>query len=173
MLAENLPPGVTVALPQIGLIFVGVVIERHYISRVTAFTNALALITHVATQSNVGFWFGVYADLGLFMGLAGMIAYLTEKSLPTEYYLVSLFLYSGLSVGAVILLPDQWVIGLIGAAIVTVLIGLLSPSNVTLMYTDRLDGAVYQYARGRIVEHVDYESGYQARIDLLEAIRNE
>jgi hypothetical protein len=159
------------ALPQLGLIFVGILIERHYVSRVTAFTNSLALIAHVANKPDVGFWYGIYADLGLLMGLIGILAYLTETSLRMEYYLGSLFLYSGLPVGAVIILSDQWVLGLIASAIITTLIGYLTDAK--LIYTDWLDGAVYQYAKGVTIQHTNYENGYKADIDLLDALRND
>ncbi|WP_435185415.1 hypothetical protein [Halobellus sp. EA9] len=171
MFTENLPPALALALPQLGLIFVGILIERHYVSRVTAFANSLALVAHVATRSNVGFWFGVYADVGLLLGIVGILAYLTENSLRTEYYLGSLFLYSGLPVGTVILLPDQWVLALISSGVVTFIIGYFT--DVTLAYTDRLDGAVYQYAKGITIEHTNKEAGYRAKINLLDALKND
>lgn len=171
MLTENLPPGLALALPQLGLIFVGILIERHYVSRVTAFTNSMALVAHVGSRPDVGFWFGVYADVGLIMGAIGLFAYLTETSLRTEYYLGSLFLYSGLPVGAVILLPEQWALALIMSIISTFLIGYFT--DVTLAYTDRLDGAVYQYAKGVTIEHTNYEIGYRTDIDLLDALKTD
>ena len=171
MFTENLPPGLALALPQLGLIFVGILIERHYVSRVTAFTNSLALVAHVATQPDVGFWFGLYADFGLVVGIVGILAYLTETSLRTEYYMGSLFLYSGLSVGAVILLPEQWILVLVVSGILTFIIGYFT--DLTLAYTDRLDGAIYQYAKGVTVEHTNYEIGYRTDIDLLDALRND
>ena len=170
MFTENLPPGLALALPQMGLIFVGILIERHYVSRVTAFTNTLALVAHVASQPDVGFWFGIYTDIGLLTGLIGILAYLTETSLRTEYYLISLFLFSGLPVGAVILLPNQWMVSLLISGIVTLLFGYFTDS--TLIYTDRPDGAVYQYAKGVTIEHTNYELGYQTDIDLLDALQN-
>lgn len=171
MLTENLPPGLVLALPQLGLILIGILIERHYVSRVTAFTNSLALVAHVAGSSNTGFWFGIYADIGLIMGIIGILAYLSEKSLRTEYYLGSLFLYSGLSVGAVILLPEQWGIALLVSCMLTFLLGKLT--NISLVYSDRLDGAVYEYAKGVTIEHVNYDTGYRADINLLDALKRE
>jgi len=169
MLTNNLPPELALALPQIGLIIVGILIERHYVSRVTAFTNSLAIVAHVASRPDVGFWFGVYADIGLIMGVIGLLAYLTETSLRAEYYLASLFLYSGIPVGAVILLPEQWAIAIISSSVLTFLI--LYFTEVTLAYTDRLDGRVYEYAKGTTIKHTNYEIGYQTDIDLLDALR--
>lgn len=171
MLTESLPPSLALALPQLGLIFVGILIERHYVSRVTAFTNSLALVAHVATQPDAGFWFGVYADLGLLFGTIGMLAYLTETSLRTEYYFGSLFLYSGLSVGAVILLPEQWILALVISGILTFILGYFT--GLTLVHTDRLDGAVHQYAKGVTLEYTDYDIRYQTDIDLLDALRKD
>jgi hypothetical protein len=173
MLTENLPPGIAFALPQLGLIFVGALIERHYVSRVNAFTNSLALATHIASRPDVGFWLGVYADLGLLMGLIGILAYLTERSLRTEYYVISLLLYSGLPIGVVILLSGQWVIGLVSAGVLTLLVAYFLPSGVTLVYTDWLDGTVYEFAKGTTIEHTNHEIGYRTNIDLLDAIRND
>ena len=171
MFIENLPSSLVLALPQVGLILVGMLIERHYVSRVTSFTNSLALVAHVASQPKIGFWLGVYTDLGLVIGIIGILAYLTETSLRTEYYLGSLFLYSGLPIGAVILLSDQWILGLIGSSILTILVGYFT--NITLLYTDWLDGAIYQYAKGVTIKHTNYENGYQVDIDLLDALKND
>ena len=171
MFSGNLPPGIALALPQLTLIFVGILIERHYVSRVTAFTNSMALISHVGSQPDVGFWFGIYADIGLVVGVVGIIAYLTETSLRTEYYVASLFLYSGLPVGTAILLPDYWIPALIISGVVTFLIG--NFSNLTLAHTHKIDGAVYQYAKGITIEHTNYELGYRVYIDLLDALRSE
>lgn len=171
MFTGNLPPGIALALPQVGLIIVGILIERHYVSRVTAFTNSLALVAHVGSRPDIGFWFGVYVDIGLIVGVVGLLAYLSETSLRTEYYLGSLFLYSGLPVGAVILLPEQWILAIVSSSILSFLIGYFTDAQ--LAYTDQLDGRVYEYAKNVTIEHTNYELGYRTDIDLLDALRND
>jgi hypothetical protein len=168
MIVENLPPGLLYALPQLGLIFIGIMVERHYVSRVTCFANSLALYVHVGTQANPGFWLGTYADLGLVLGLIGIVAYLNQTSLSTYYYTISLGLYSGLPVGFVIVSGDAWVWGLLIAVVITLLTANLS--DFKLGYTKSMPGEVYSYAKNRTIIRSNSDLGYEVEIDLLDAL---
>ena len=172
MFIENVPPSVILPLPQIGLIFIGILVERHYVSRVTCFANSLVLLSHVGTISNPDFLLGTYAEIGLVLGIVGIIAYLREISLPDGYYLITLLLYSGLPVGLVIVFQNQWLIVLLVGSISSLATAYFLPTDYRLVHTDSLPGSVYNYAKNRIIEHTDYEIGYRAEINLLEALQN-
>lgn len=62
-------------LPAFGLLVIGILVEKHYVSRVTVFTNVLALNIHLLSMNQAPrllVWFG---DLGLVLGLYGIAAY--------------------------------------------------------------------------------------------------
>jgi len=172
MIVENLPSGLLYAVPQLGLILIGIMVEKHYVSRVTCFTNSLALYVHVGSLANPGFWLGTYADLGLVLGLIGIVAYLNQTSLHTYYYIVALLMYSGLPAGIVILSGSYWTWGLLIAAVVTFVTVYLAPSDYKFGYTKSLPGGVYTYAKGRTISHTNYEIGYTTEIDLLDALQS-
>jgi Ca2+/Na+ antiporter len=122
----------------------------------------------VGTQTNPEFWLGTYADLGLVLGLIGIVAYVNQTRLPTYYYTVSLWLYSGLPVGFVILSGDAWVWGLLIAVVITLLTAYLS--DLKLGYSKSMPGEVYSYAKNRTIIHSNYDLGYEVEIDLLDAL---
>ena len=173
MLIDTVPSSIILPFPQLGLIFIGILVERHYVSRVSCFANSLALITHVGTQSNPGFLLGTYAEIGFVLGVVGIVGYLHEVSLPGVYYLVTLLLYSGLPVGAVIMFQNQWLTALFVSSVFSLAMAYFLPPDYRLAHTDSLPGSVYSYAKNRVIEHTDYEIGYRAKIDLLEALQNE
>ncbi|NHN46396.1 hypothetical protein G9464_02110 [Halostella sp. JP-L12] len=101
---------IAILLPELSLLLIGYVVEKHYVSRVTCFTNVLALNVHFLTIGESGFWLGLYADLGLLLGIWGFIHYFYQESLSKDYYQISHVGYSSLVVGAIILYPHiEWV----------------------------------------------------------------
>lgn len=172
MIVDNLPPALLYALPQLGLIFIGILVEEHYVSRVTCFANSLALYVHVGTLADPGFWLGTYANIGLVLGLIGIVAYLKQISLHTYYYVLGLFFYSALPVGVVILSGNFWMWGLLMTGAVTFVTAYLAPPDYRFAYTKSIPGSVYSYAKGRTIKHTNYELGYTVDIDLLEALLN-
>jgi hypothetical protein len=172
MIVENLPPELLYGLPQIGLILIGIIVEQHYVSRVTCFTNSLALYVHVGTLTNPGLWLGIYADIGILLGVIGFIAYHYQVSLPNYYYVMALFAYSGLPVALVILSGSQWIGGLLIAVFITLVAVYLAPSDIKFGYTKSIPGSVYTYAEGRTIQYTDFDTGYSAKIDLLDALLN-
>lgn len=110
MLIDLLPTSITVLLPELSLILIGYVVEKHYVSRVTCFTNVMALNVHFLTIGESGFWLGLYADFGLLLGIWGFIHYLDQESLGKGYYELSHILYSSLVIGVIILYPHiKWI----------------------------------------------------------------
>lgn len=90
-------------LSIISLIIVGVVVEKHYVSRITTFTNSVALLDFFFKMENVHGLLWLYADVGFVMGLIGLFAYIDDYSLPSEYYYIAFF-YNSIIVALIIIL---------------------------------------------------------------------
>jgi len=114
MLVDLLPRSVAVLLPELSLILIGYVVEKHFVSRVTCFTNVMALNVHFLTIGASGLWLGLYADFGLLLGAYGFLAYWERESLDTWFYNLSHVGYSSLVVGSIILYPHiEWLFSLV------------------------------------------------------------
>lgn len=110
MLLDLLPTSIAVLLPELSLLFIGYAVEKHYVSRVTCFTNVLALNVHFLTIGESGFWVGLYADFGLVLGIWGFLHYLAHEKLGEWYYRLSHLGYSSLVVASIILYPHiKWI----------------------------------------------------------------
>lgn len=59
MLVDLLPRSVAVLLPEVSLILIGYVVEKHFVSRVTCFTNVMVLNVHFLTIGGSGLWLGL------------------------------------------------------------------------------------------------------------------
>ena len=134
MLIDLLPTSLAALIPELSLLLIGYVVEKHYVSRVTCSTNVLALNVHFLTIGESGLWLGLYADFGLLLGAWGFLHYLEQESLSKDYYQVSHIGYSSLVVGAIILYPHiEWIFSAIlgdgslpaiGVVVIAVLINL-------------------------------------------------
>lgn len=102
---EYLPDTIIRSLPQIALILVGLLIEQHYVSRVSIFTNSLALTVHYLSLESVSEPFTLYVEFGLLLGFYGIYRYLREESVGQAYYVTTFYCYSSLVVGGIIFLP--------------------------------------------------------------------
>lgn len=146
MLIELLPGWVLQSLSAIGLLIVGYIVERHYVSRVTCFTNALALNVYVLGLSNPSRLLTLYTDLGVIFGVIGLAAYADRATLGDWYYLPAFFLYASLPVGAVILLPTPFLSTLIVAGIANYLAGVaVNESGRRVIYDGALPGSVSRF----------------------------
>lgn len=105
MIVDLLPAWLATYIPVFSLLAVGHIVEKHYVSRVTTFTNALALSVFVITH-DVGWHVGVYTDIGLIVGLVGLQAYREGERLGNFYYSFSAVLYSSAPVASVIVFPE-------------------------------------------------------------------
>ncbi|USZ71256.1 hypothetical protein [Natronosalvus halobius] len=109
-----LPESVVMLLPALSLLFIGHAVERHYVGRITCFTNSLALVVHYVTVDDPGLLLRLHANIGLLLGVIGFIAYYKHRSLPGAYYSLSYLGYGSLVVGTIILYPQiLWLFGLI------------------------------------------------------------
>lgn len=116
MLIDLLPDSVAVLLPELSLILIGYIVEKHFVSRVTCFTNVMALNVHFLTIGASGLWLGLYADFGLLLGAYGFLAYWKREALGSWFYNLSHLGYSSLVVGSIILYPHlEWVFSLVWA----------------------------------------------------------
>jgi hypothetical protein len=164
MLIELLPGWVLQSLPAIGLLVVGYVVERHYVSRVTCFTNALALNVYVLGLSDPSWLLTLYTDIGLIVGIAGMVAYANRITLGDWYYLTAFFLYASAPVGAVVLLPTPFLPTLLFAGILNYGAGyVVSKAGVTVLYDGGLPGSVARFLDENTVDYEEYRDG----VDLL------
>ena len=103
MITEFLGQEMGYVLPQIALLLIGFFVEKHYVSRVTVFTNSTAIAVHVISQPNPGPLIGLYADLGLFLGLWGFAHYVAESSNGGVFRILSFFIYSSTNAAILIL----------------------------------------------------------------------
>lgn len=107
MIAEFLPAIIQSNLAVIGLLLVGFFAEKHYVGRLTAFSNGIAVNVYYLDAVG-GFIFSLYAALGFIVAVVGFLFYLDNTSLGEHYYLVTYFGYSSATAALVILLPNSW-----------------------------------------------------------------
>jgi len=149
MLIELLPESVAVLLPELSLILIGYVVEKHFVSRVTCFTNVMALNVHFLTIGASGLWLGLYADLGLILGAYGLLAYWKRESLDSWFYNLSHVGYSSIVVGSIILYPHiEWLFSLVwtnSSLPASAIVGLAILLNFALL--DEADQLHYRFSQ--------------------------
>jgi len=123
VLIEHIPDTILFTLTEISLLVVGIFAEKHYISRMTSFTNGTALVVYVASRSETTIWLDLYAEFGIVVGAIGLLSYISEKSLNAYYYDVSGLLYSSVNVAFIILVGHlSFWLALIAGVVVEILI---------------------------------------------------
>lgn len=105
MIVDLIPTWLAAYIPVFSLLAVGYIVEKHYVSRVTTFANALALTVFVITH-NAGWIIGLYTDFGLLLGVVGLQAYRKSEKLAGGYYTISAVLYASVPVASVIVYPE-------------------------------------------------------------------
>jgi hypothetical protein len=155
-------------LPIFGLLFVGIVVEKYYVSRVTTFTNVLGLnmsFLSLETPPRFLVWYG---DLGLMLGLYGMLAYLVNAETGKLYRIPAFTMYASLPVAAVILSSStDWWIALIAAGIVNFVGGavLESELGIDIAHWGPRHGEVSRFIDTRKMEFID-PHGVHQHVDL-------
>lgn len=104
------------------LLAIGIVVEKHYVSRVTGFTNGIAATVHLLTIPNANPYLFAYAGLGFILGAVGFMFYTLRERTGGWYNFPAFFLYSSLNVFWIVVLPaSMWAlaiaIGIIGQII--------------------------------------------------------
>ncbi|WMW25850.1 hypothetical protein RE474_03795 [Methanolobus sediminis] len=102
ILTSFLPNQALDILPSISLIFVGVIVETHYVSRIAIFANAVALTSFYYTFTALPLWLVLYVNALTVAGILSILSYMSKKSLPTEFYQIS-GLFSSVISGLVLL----------------------------------------------------------------------
>lgn len=100
---SSLPVSVVGILGPISLLVVGFLVERRFISRMTIFTNSIALNLMAFGLANPPFYLVSYANIGLLLGVIALISYAAQKSMSKLFYLIG-WLYCSIVVGALIFL---------------------------------------------------------------------
>lgn len=99
-----LSPVTISALTVLALLIVGFFVEKHYISRLTVFSNSVALITFLNSAQQLDWILIAYGGAGGIAGLIGMIYYIRQRELWVEYYEITFFTYSSAPIGLFIVL---------------------------------------------------------------------
>jgi hypothetical protein len=169
MIVENLPPFILLSLTELGLIISGYLVERHYVSRVTVFANALALNVHLLSIAEVSGGLALFADFALLFGLAMLGFYALQKSAPSIAYDIARFPMSSLIIGTVIWSPlDPWYINLVLGTLIQVVHAVLynsTPRNGELTHRGDLSGQISRFVDTAQIEFVD-GNGITQRVDL-------
>lgn len=99
-------------LDIVALLIVGLVVEVHYVSRISNFTNSIALYLFFSRKEIVSnsleLLITAYVVIGLIMGIIGLISYISKESLPSEYYAINLVLYNSFTVAVIMLLTNMF-----------------------------------------------------------------
>ena len=107
ILLSFLPEGFVKFIPSIVLIIIGLVVEKHYVGRITVFSNVCALYYELFWIEGLSsLWtilIAIYANLGLLIAVYALLQYRSKESCPKWVY--SLFLlYSSVVVGIIMII---------------------------------------------------------------------
>lgn len=155
-------------LPIFALLFVGIVVEKYYVSRVTVFTNVFALNMSFLSLDQAAAFLVLYGDFGLVLGAYGMLCYLLNVKTWWGYNAPAFLLYSSLPVAAVVLAaPGDWWLALLGGGIVNVIGGIVAEEGLGLdvVYWGPRPGPVSRFIRTETMEFVD-AYGIHQKVDL-------
>lgn len=170
MIIDALVRAIGIELPIFALLFLGIVVEKHYISRVTVFTNVLALNMSLLSFGQAPRLLVWYGDIGLVLGAYGMLAYLLNVRTWWGYNVPAFFAYASLPVAAVVLSSpgDWWLALLVGGLLNVVLAWVLNTElNVSVMHWGPRPGSVSRfienarmtYPDGSVTRQVDLALG--------------
>jgi hypothetical protein len=155
-------------LPVLALLLIGFAVEKHYVSRVTVFSNTIALNVHFLSLSEAPQLLVWYGDLGILLGLYGFAAYFLNAKTSILYNLPAYTLYSSLPVALVILTsPDGWVAVLVITSLVSFAAAFVLEEELGLdvAHWGPRPGQVTRFIRTATMEYVD-AYGVHQKVDL-------
>jgi len=155
-------------LPIFALLFIGIAVEKHYVSRITVFTNVLALNMSLLSLNQAPRLLVWYGDLGFLLGLYGFAAYLLNAKTTPLYNFPAYSLYSSLPVALVILVgPDGWLIALIFASALSLAVGYILEEELGLeiAHWGPRPGPVSRFIQTATMEYKD-AYGVHQKVDL-------
>lgn len=108
-------PSESISAITIGtLLVLGFFVEEYYVSRLTVFSNSVALITFLNRVQRLDWILILYGAVGGLMGVLGIMFYLQQEEIWVEYYELVFFMYSSAPIGIFILLSllltPHWVL---------------------------------------------------------------
>lgn len=168
MLIDALVRAFGTNLPIFALLFVGIVVEKYYVSRVTTFTNVLALNMSFLSLETAPRFLVWYGDLGLILGVYGMLAYLVNGETGKLYRAPAFILYASLPVAAVILAaPGNWWVALLLAGIVNFVGGVVLELEfgIDIAHWGPRHGEVSRFIDSARMEYIDARGVHQ-KVDL-------
>jgi hypothetical protein len=145
-------------LPVLALIVVGFAVEKHYVSRVTVFTNTIALNVHFLGMNEAPQLLVWYGDVGLLLGLYGFTAYLLNAKTSILYNLPAYSLYSSLPVAiAILTAPNGWAAAVVLTSLVSFVASFLIEEKIgmDLAHWGPRPGQVSRFIRTATMEYVD------------------
>jgi len=92
------------------LLFMGIIVEVHYISRLSNFTNSMALSLFYNRNNINNIILGGYVVVGILLGILGLLSYLLDESLPSEYYTFCLIAYNSVSIAIIMLFYNIFIL---------------------------------------------------------------
>lgn len=155
-------------LPVFALLLIGVMVEKYYVSRVTVFSNTIALNVSFLSLDQAPALLVLYGDLGLVLGAYGMVAYLVSAKTHIAYNLPAFTMYASLPVAAVILAaPGDWWIALLVAGTVNLAAGwvLEEEIGIPVVHWGPRPGPVSRFIRRETMEFID-PRGVHQKVDL-------
>lgn len=168
MLIDALVRSFGADLPVFALLFIGIVVEKYYVSRVTVFTNVLALNMSFLSLENAPRMLVWYGDIGLLLGIYGMLAYLLDAKTWRLYNVPAFTLYASLPVAAVILAaPSDWWTALFVAGVVNFIGGVVLESElgIDVAHWGPRAGPVSRFINTTRMEYIDARGVHQ-KVDL-------
>jgi hypothetical protein len=168
MILEHLPPAAIRALPELSLLAIGIVVERHYVSRITVFTNSLALATHTSSLPDPSALFTAYVEVGIVLGLYGFSQYIREESIGRPYYLTAYYLYSSLTVGFVIFLSQGVVTAVLAATVAHIAMAVWKDGVSSWVYSGPRPFEVVHFIQQNSIKYPNHEIGRWVSVPLTE-----
>lgn len=168
MLIDALTQEFGANLPIFALLFVGIAVEKYYVSRVTTFTNVLALNMSFLSSETVPRFLVWYGDLGLILGVYGMLAYLMNTETGKLYRVPAFTMYASLPVATVILAaPTDWWIALLVGGTLNFVGGVVLKSDfgIDVAHWGPRHGEVSRFIDTRKMEFID-PYGVHQHVDL-------
>lgn len=166
MIVDNLPPWLLYTLPEFSLLLIGVLVERYYVSRVTCFTNSIALTIHVISLGNPGALLVWFTDLGFIIGVYGLLSYIFSTKTHFGYNLFAYFLYSSTTVGLVLFLPGVSFLPAAGLGVLLQLgLAYLLGDDAELVYSGPRPGPVADFIKYETAQFTD-QFGVTHKVDL-------
>ncbi len=146
MIVELIPAQWTLVLTEASLLILGFAAEKYYVSRLSSFSNAIALLVHFLSQDQTGPFLTAYVDIAIVLGVVGLLAYLRESSLPSTYYDLSYFLFSSVNVGLVIAFGPEFGLALALGIVVQIALAALYDHDEMIHYGE-YPGSVKRFAQ--------------------------